>query len=162
MVMDIMIILEQDFDLKIHPREIFEQPSIERLAKYLAAEMDREQQQQASTADETVSRALAPWTRSKVRHFTQPGKRIPAIAFLLSSPRAGSTLLRVMLADHPALFCPPKLHLLPFDTFREREETLSQTYIDEGLQRAFMELKNFDADTSKAFIEDFAARAAHP
>lgn len=35
--------------------------------------------------------------------------------FILNSPRSGSTLLRVMLAGHPALFVPPELRMLLFN-----------------------------------------------
>lgn len=76
-------------------------------------------------------------------------------AFLLSSPRSGSTLLRVMLAGHPALFCPPELHLLPFADMTQRSRELRQSYLDEGLLRALMELKGLDTATSKALLADW-------
>jgi biotin carboxylase len=46
------------------------------------------------------------------------------MVFILSSPRSGSTLLRVMLAGHSRLFSPPELNLLPFPTMAERERIL--------------------------------------
>jgi len=36
---------------------------------------------------------------------------------VLSPPRSGSTLLRVMLGGHPQLFAPPELELLSFNTW---------------------------------------------
>ncbi|HBY80860.1 MAG TPA: beta-ketoacyl synthase, partial [Cyanobacteria bacterium UBA11148] len=72
----------------------------------------------------------------------------------LSTPRAGSTLLRVMLAGHPALFSPPELHLLPFEGMAEWSEELGLSYLGEGLQRAFMELLDIDGNASKKLIED--------
>src|SRR3979409_2802780 len=40
---------------------------------------------------------------------------------VLSPPRSGSTLLRVMLGGHPELFAPPELELLAFSTLAERQ-----------------------------------------
>ncbi len=40
--------------------------------------------------------------------------------FILSPPRSGSTLLRVMLGGHGGLFAPPELELLTFNTMPER------------------------------------------
>ena len=64
----------------------------------------------------------------------------PPAAFLLSSPRSGSTLLRVMLEGHSGLFCPPELHLLPYDRLSVRRETLGTSQLDQGLERALVEL----------------------
>ena len=41
---------------------------------------------------------------------------------MLSPPRSGSTLLRVMLGGNPRLFAPPELELLNFDTLAERRD----------------------------------------
>ena len=38
--------------------------------------------------------------------------KLPSCVFVLSAPRAGSTLLRALLAGHTALFSPPELNLL--------------------------------------------------
>jgi amino acid adenylation domain-containing protein len=88
----------------------------------------------------------------------RPEKRNPTAVFLLSSPRSGSTLLRVMLAGHPDLFCPPELHLLPFNSMAEREAKLAHSYLGEGLQRAIMELMDLDAAESKAVLADWVAQ----
>ncbi len=57
-----------------------------------------------------------------------------------------------MLAGHPHLFCPPELHLLPFETLAERQQALAGSYLDQGLQRALMELKQLDAEASAALL----------
>jgi amino acid adenylation domain-containing protein len=74
------------------------------------------------------------------------------MVFLLSSARSGSTLLRVMLAGHPALFCPPELALLGKRSMRERNQTLLHPARGHGLQRALMELKNITADAADALV----------
>ncbi|HEY9878165.1 MAG TPA: alpha/beta fold hydrolase, partial [Leptolyngbyaceae cyanobacterium] len=89
-----------------------------------------------------------------------PERRNGSMVFLLSSPRSGSTLLRVMLAGHPGLFCPPELHLLPFDTLVERHAALGGSYLEEGLQRALMELMQLDADAVQTLVTDWMEQNA--
>ena len=61
-------------------------------------------------------RTLAP--------FPTAAKNPPTI-FVLSPPRSGSTLLRVMLGGHPDLFAPPELELLSFIGMAERRSTFT-------------------------------------
>ncbi|MDZ7268842.1 MAG: amino acid adenylation domain-containing protein [candidate division KSB1 bacterium] len=94
------------------------------------------------------------------RRDTTAGGRIPKnrpAIFLLSPPRSGSTLLRVMLAGHPRLFSPPELELLSFNTLQERRQALSQTYELwlEATVRAVMELKNCDAATAGHLMAEY-------
>jgi pimeloyl-ACP methyl ester carboxylesterase len=81
--------------------------------------------------------------------------KLPAAVFLLSAPRSGSTLLRAMLAGHSRLFAPPELHLLQFDTMRQRSVALSASGLDEGLIRAYMELAGVTADTAREQIQQW-------
>ncbi|MGE5322029.1 MAG: sulfotransferase family protein [Actinomycetota bacterium] len=84
--------------------------------------------------------------------------------FVLSAPRSGSTLLRVMLAGHPRLFSPPELNLLQFETISERESSLgfcrsgscrNHGRCDQrhGLQRALMELHHLDDAASQQMLD---------
>jgi amino acid adenylation domain-containing protein len=85
-------------------------------------------------------------------------KNRPAI-FILSPPRSGSTLLRVMLAGHPDLFAPPELALLPFQTLAERQTVFSgrlQIRL-EGAIRAWMELEGCSAKQARTSLEQAAA-----
>jgi aryl carrier-like protein len=160
MVVEILNACKRDLQLTLYPRELYERPTIASLAQYLAVEVERahgkggELQPTSSTAPDESIETWA-WSNSqRVPKYTKPTKRNPSAVFILSSPRAGSTLLRVMLAGHPALFSPPELHLLPFDGMAERSQELGLSYLGEGLQRAFMELMNLDANASKALVED--------
>ncbi len=85
----------------------------------------------------------------------QNGKNPPAM-FILSPPRSGTTLLRVMLAGHPKLFAAPELQLLGFHTMAERRTAYRGKYSLwlEGAVRAVMEIKNCDGDEAKRIIED--------
>ena len=89
--------------------------------------------------------------------------------FVLSAPRSGSTLLRVMLAGHPRLFSPPEMHLLSYKTMKEREAALGpcpwgscpQSHDCDrrhGLQRAIMELKQIDDAESRRMIDAMVER----
>lgn len=84
----------------------------------------------------------------------------PRAVFVLSSPRSGSTLLRVLLAGHPQLFAPPEMYLLSFNTLVERQQEFSGIYRfwGEGTVRAIMELKQCDAETATAIMAEFEAR----
>lgn len=82
-------------------------------------------------------------------------KNRPAV-FVLSPPRSGSTLLRVMLAGNPQLFSPPELHLLSYADMAERYEALNDdhnNHLLEGTVRALMQIKGWDGPTARDFID---------
>jgi amino acid adenylation domain-containing protein len=78
----------------------------------------------------------------------------PAV-FILSPPRSGTTLLRVMLAGHSRLFAAPELQLLNFDTLPQRRASLAGVHAPwrEGTIRAVMELERCDADSATELME---------
>ena len=82
-----------------------------------------------------------------------PRKNRPAV-FVLSPPRSGSTLLRVMLGGHPTLFAPPSLEMLPYTTMRERSEHFAAGYRfwTEGLVRAVMQIRRCSADEAQEIV----------
>ncbi len=151
MVMDLLGKCRRDLGLTVYPREVFEHPTLERLGRYLVREMERTHEG-AVEAPVLAEGAKEPSWRIPIwgqeRAWAVPTRKLPGPVFLLSSPRSGSTLLRVMLAGHPDLFCPPELHLLPFATLTERHDALAENYLGEGLQRAMMELMELDAAAS--------------
>ena len=140
MVMEAINQLKTDLKLILYPREFYERPQIDHLAQYLAGEFAK-----------AHSVATAPQLNRKFA--LSPAKLAPA-AFILSSPRSGSTLLRVMLAGHPGLSSPPELHLLPFDTMQERERELGVSQLGAGLKRAFMALKGISAAQSQKLVDE--------
>jgi amino acid adenylation domain-containing protein len=81
----------------------------------------------------------------------------PPALFILSPPRSGTTLLRVMLAGHPSLFAAAELQLLGFNTLQERRAAFSGKYSLwlEGTVRAVMELKDCDGDGAKQIMEEY-------
>ncbi|HLM55241.1 MAG TPA: amino acid adenylation domain-containing protein [Pyrinomonadaceae bacterium] len=89
-----------------------------------------------------------------------PAAKNPPAVFILSPPRSGSTLLRVMMAGHPALFAPPELELLSFDTLAERRAALTGKYGFwlEGTIRAVMEIKGCGMEEARGLMEEYEAR----
>jgi amino acid adenylation domain-containing protein/non-ribosomal peptide synthase protein (TIGR01720 family) len=88
-----------------------------------------------------------------------PARPNPPALFILSPPRSGSTLLRVMLAGHSHLFAPPELDLLSHDSLGRRRRQLESeaAYRLEGTIRALMEIHDLDAAGAQAVMDDFEA-----
>jgi amino acid adenylation domain-containing protein len=78
----------------------------------------------------------------------------PPAIFILSPPRSGSTLLRVMLAGHSRLFAPPELELLSFNTLAERKAAFTgrDRFWLEGTVRAIMAIKGCDASAAERLM----------
>jgi malonyl CoA-acyl carrier protein transacylase len=186
MVMEAINQLKSDLQLMLYPKEFYERPRIDALAKYLAVEFernfvksqesgdagaqgtsfvqesgDRNQNNSLFSIQQRLSLQLSfpekpadSIAHSTSVYSTQHSKLNNDIVFILSSGRSGSTLLRVMLAGHPALYSPPELHLLPFETMAQWHKELAASYLVEGLQRTLMELKGIDAPESRELVND--------
>ncbi|MBU8858617.1 MULTISPECIES: AMP-binding protein [unclassified Micromonospora] len=87
-----------------------------------------------------------------------PASKLSGPVFVLGPPRSGTTLLRIILSGHPALFAPPELELLQFGTLTERDEELSGRYSfnREGLVRAVMALADLSAPEAEALLSRMA------
>ncbi len=186
MVMEAINQLKGDLQLMLYPKEFYERPRIDALAKYLAVEFERsfvksqesgvagaqgtsfvqesKDRSQNNSVFRTQQRQLLQLSFPEQRagssvhstgvYSSQHSKLNNDIVFILSSGRSGSTLLRVMLAGHPALYSPPELHLLPFETMAQWHKELAASYLVEGLQRALMELKGIDAKESRELVNN--------
>lgn len=167
MVMEVVNALQSHLQIMFYPREFYERPKLEALSQYLIAEFEQAHGADVSSAElsqlngdtsESMSAEkaliLLQETIKAVQTQNNGGNRRPGPIFVLSGPRSGSTLLRVMLAGHPALFSPPELHLLPFETMNIRQEELARSYLGEGIQRAFMDVMNLNGSTSQAIVDE--------
>ena len=163
MIMEMLDSIKRDLQLMVYPREVYANPRLENLSAYLATELENLNTEgnlgspdvSVSTDSSTLSIAEITDPRAGLPEDFQP---LGPMVFLLSTPRAGSTLLRVMLAGHPELFSPPELHLLPFTTMAKRHASLKGSYLEQGLQRALMELNAADANDAQALLDDFIDR----
>ncbi len=153
----------------VHVVAIFDHPTVAGLAAYLQREhapaVARVWGGPAAAAAETAGwvdearvleiRELIP-PLAPLAPNTPLARKNPPAVFLLSPPRSGSTLLRVMLAGNPALFAPPELELLGFATLGERRAAFSgrDSFWLEGLIRAVMELLAVGPEEAKAWLAE--------
>lgn len=159
MVMEGIEGIQQDLQLMLYPREFYERPNIATLAKYLVSEFEEVHGslQQESTDPREASISQLRSIINDLRDKMPKGDSLKDPIFILSSPRSGSTLLRVMLAGHSKLFSPPELHLLPFENMIQRQKELDLSYFGEGLQRALMEIMEIDFTASQTILEEAIA-----
>ena len=160
--------LKQDFKFQLFPHEVREHPSVDGLARYLLAEMDRLKNLTRLATDRPLSEVpLRPYRKAAGLGASRPARRPeknPRMAFVHSSPRAGSTLFRVMLAGHPQLFCPPELNLLFFETLEEWHKNVGfgheMEWTEGGLKWALMELEGLESTAGQARIGRLLAERA--
>jgi amino acid adenylation domain-containing protein len=144
--------IQQQMEEIVHVAMIYETPTI----KKLAAALDRYQEHNGSRIDAPKAKefhAIIP----PLTPFKTAAPKNPCAAFILSPPRTGSTLLRVMLAGHSQLFAPPELELLSFNTLQDRKTELSGSFrhFTEGTVRALMDLENCGPEEAKATMDAF-------
>ncbi|MDA0822714.1 MAG: beta-ketoacyl synthase N-terminal-like domain-containing protein [Proteobacteria bacterium] len=140
---ELMIAMRRDFDIRLYPNEIAGFLTSVALSDYLLGEITRHRSVNDAAAS-VVERADA-------RRAAQIS---PEIAFVLSSVRSGSTLLRVMLAGHSALFSPPELHLLRYERMDERDHEDRSPDKNQGLVRTLVEIFNIKPAQADAMIAE--------
>lgn len=162
--------LQEQLGEVIYVVALFDAPTVDKLSRYLQqhytgavsrvfgeAAVDELRAPTATVNQEKVDyvqRLISPMTVTALEAESQ---RNPPAVFILSPPRSGSTLLRVMLAGHPQLFAPPELQLLNFSDLAERRRTFSGRYQFwlEGTIRAVMEIHRCSADEATEIIRRF-------
>ena len=161
--------LQEELGEIVHVVVMFETPTVAGLAGYLAEQYPVALARRFGLATGGGASSAGPIDEEKVAAFQalvpvrkgvrlEEGRKNPAAAFVLSPPRSGSTLFRVMLAGHPLLFAPPELELLPYDDLRERRDDFPGRYNHflEGAVRAVMELDRLaapQAETAEAKLD---------
>jgi len=174
--------LQKEINEKIHVRSIFLAPTIAEFSTYaneyyadVIAKFFGEESSDGmminefgdtltniKQVDETkikqMREIITPLPPRKALHSGE-SKNPPAI-FVLSPPRSGSTLFRVMLAGNPQLFAPPELDLLSFNTLEERTAAFADNYTLwlEATWRAIMEIKGCDLPEAQRIMADCEAK----
>jgi len=163
--------LEERLHEFVYTVAVYDAPTIHKLARYLRRNYRQSVLRsfgsdalagEAPTVDGAVDDSSVAALRELIRTLPDRrdrpvGSKNPSAVFILSPPRSGSTLLRVMLAGHPALFAPPELQLLNYNTLAERQAALSSERDEFWLQgtiRALMELHHCDADKAAEIMKD--------
>ncbi|MEP7013165.1 MAG: non-ribosomal peptide synthase/polyketide synthase, partial [Acidobacteriota bacterium] len=159
----------------VHVVAIFDHPTVAGLAAYLARDYPKAVAAVwgAESLVSTAEKPVAPVERvdeaksELLRRIVTPVSWHPAAVknppalFVLSPPRSGSTLLRVMLAGHPRLFAPPELELLTFGDMAERKAAFSgrESFWLEGLLRAVMEVRQCGPEEAAEILAAAEAEA---
>ncbi len=155
----------------VHVVVIFDAPTVERMAGYLVQAYPeaveriwgRESLGEAGQAAKT-GRRIGEVEIARLRAIVPPlppfvseEPKNPPMIFVLSPPRSGSTLLRVLLAGHPRLFAPPELEMLSFNTLADRRAAYTgrDSFSLEGLIRAVMEVRGGGPDEAAATVESW-------
>lgn len=165
--------LKEELGDYIYVVALFEAPTIATLAAYLKENYshavakvigDELAEAEGTESDHVEGRFLLDsGTLAQARELigtaplqSPPVTKNPPAVFILSPPRSGSTLLRVMLAGHPSLFAPPELELLAFNTLAERRQELTGKYSFwlEGTIRALMEIKGCGMEEARELMEE--------
>lgn len=155
MVMNTIKRLKDALGCTLYPREFYQRPVLRDLAAYLAQEVAPG----PAGAMRPTEAAPSAWASAPLDDRPL-GPPVPGIGFILSTPRSGSTLLRVMLAGAAGLFAPPELHLLQFAGMASRAGELAASHLDEGLDRALMELDQGTAADARAQVDALVAADA--
>ncbi|HTF96489.1 MAG TPA: ACP S-malonyltransferase [Cellvibrio sp.] len=166
--------IEHVYGIRLYPNEMLEYNTLHKLEAYLSAELaeslksksvidDSQDSSNTDNFEKTPSSnpesqaGVAPEFDWKIQvTYISPATEVKKhtkkkIIFVLSTPRSGSTLFRVMLAGHSGIFSPPELHLLPYDTldhWSNRLIDLNQKHIKEGLTKAIAELESLNAEAA--------------
>ena len=153
--------LRRDLDLPLYPHEIRARHSVGELAQYVGLELARLAERGGDSPGLAPEQRLDmsdPYSVGRATRYVRPhsrgthAARNPSMAFVLSAPRSGSTLLRVMLSGHPELFCPPELFLLDNDTMRSWERDPFSEFYRDGLVRAFMALRDVEFAAAQELV----------
>ena len=175
--------LQEIVDQKLHIGMVFQAPYIAEFAmfaqEYFSQEILRKfkssfpEQKQYVLASGSISarNRLNEDDVQKFRHIIKPlparktvplhkGKNKQAI-FLLSPPRSGSTLLRVMLAGNNRLFSPPELDLLSFNSMGERHRFFTEQKLPlwlEATTQAIKEINRLSTEEAEKTMREMETR----
>jgi amino acid adenylation domain-containing protein len=149
---------------------VYDAPSVAAMAGYLRENYEpevlrlvggRRRKTRATVLDERHVRRLRTLVAPQDPAPATSGPPNRSAVFVLSPPRSGSTLLRVMLGSHPRLFSPPELQLLNYRTLRDRHAALADPRDDfwlQGTVRALMELDGCDAAAAGRTMQELEGR----
>lgn len=165
LVMEVLDRFKHDLGMVVYPREFYRQPSVRAMADYLLAELARDV---GRTGDEPppasvpVAHHDADSLEAQLDPTLAPPTPIERVGFVLAAPRSGSTLLRVMLHGHPALFAPPELWLLSANDMAQRAAHFATSTLDQGYVQAVrgaLDCSTAEAEARVAELVDAGAPA---
>jgi len=160
-------VLERDLELTLYPVEIRRESTVAALARLVDTELARELASTDLAEGVGVRRAdevgVAQTRKEKVDSASlgvakETSVEKGEVAFILSAPRSGSTLQRLMLSAHSGLFCPPELYLLDHETMRAwKADPFSEFHAD-GLVHAIASREGVDFEEGQAIVSQLVDR----
>ena len=160
--------MQEELDESIFVVTLFAAPSVAEYAAFLQAQYPAAVTRLVGAGPLVIepSSSPAPITEADLGRFrsaipatlgtvTDEGERNPTAIFILSPPRSGTTLLRIMLAGHEDLFAASELQLLGFSTLQERAAAYAGRFSGwlDGTVRAIMAAQGLSADDAKAMMQ---------
>jgi hypothetical protein len=166
--------IQQQLNRIIHVVTIFDAPTIEQYAAYLQQHYSdalgawqENAEGHTSNSDQFARVTASDFDELRRIIEQQPGRRTarpvaqknPPVLFILSGPRSGSTLLRVMLGGHSRMVAPPELELLSYNDLRQRREAFSgrESFWQQGTVRALMQLRSCDREEAEREMARYEA-----
>ena len=131
--------MARDLGLRVFPRELLGCGTLHDFVRF-AADMTAPYRAPAErpTLAEIDRRITSPYDVASL--VGQEAPRADPMLFILSPPRSGSTLLRVMLAGHSRLFSPQELYLGCFSDMAAYDRHLGGTVLNMGVIATIAEL----------------------
>jgi acyl carrier protein len=159
---DLMRSVKDGLGLQLYLHEIRGAASVEAVGALVVSELDRQRELASLATDRPLGHYRTRAYREGPRRPLAPASRNPRVVFLHSSPRAGSTMLRIMLAGHPGLFCPPELALLFSDSMDEWSSFIGSDgqgfqWPARGLHSALVELTGQPPETVWKRLDEMVA-----
>ncbi|HEX4961509.1 MAG TPA: thioester reductase domain-containing protein [Thermoanaerobaculia bacterium] len=131
--------MARDLGLRVFPRELLGCGTLHDFVRF-AADITAPYRAAAErlTLAEIDRRVTSPYNVASL--VGQEAPRADPMLFILSPPRSGSTLLRVMLAGHSRLFSPQELYLGCFSDMAAYDRHLGGTVLNMGVIATIAEL----------------------
>ena len=166
--------LQRESGELFHVAALFEAPTVAQLAPFLERHYPDavgrfwggkggvRREAPRCTVDASTVRAMRELITPLGPRPTPTTSKNPRAIFVLSPPRSGTTLLRVILGGNSKLFAPPELELLNYHTMGDRKRAHSGWYASwgEGAVRAVMEAYEMSTEAAQALIAGFEQRDA--
>lgn len=149
-----------------HLVSIFNHPTISKLSIFMLSEYPELFGNNADNSPETIDNyRVTKIDINNIKAIIRPPspqvylnrEKNPSAVFILSPPRSGSTLLRVMLQGHPGLFAPPELFLLPYNTIADQFNDFTghrQSTLESNM-RTLMAVHNLSFKKAKEIYDSF-------
>ena len=148
MIKDLCFYLRRDLNMVVFTHEIEKYKTIEELIHFIEENLWEKREE---SKEKAIVRNSFNWLPEMIVH-DKKNKNRRAI-FILSTPRSGSTLLRVMLNRHSGLFAPPELGLLIYNTLPEWYEKYWVSEVSrDGLVYAFMNALGLTFNEARSYI----------